>query len=432
MALMQQRIITLVWLLSLSSCSTTPPTFDKARLPSGLTVVSQQMAESKIVAVQVNVRGGLSAEPEGKEGLAYLTANLLFRGTTHRTNTEIITELEYLSAKVNVMVNPDFTAIRLVCLDKNFVAAWAIVAECLSEPLLDSVYFELQKVGLQNEIAASQDNMTSVAEAMLWNTMYPGHGYGHPSGGRIESLPTLTLEDVHRHYRELYTAPNTIITLVAGDERPAIQDTLIRRLSHYPSAGVAWNSPPPVSRVPASARVEREKLQTVILYGYAMNDMAADAFPIAALATQVLGGGTGSRLWQLRQRDKLAYAVSARYDQFQRGGAIRVILGTTASNRDKARDSMESVIRQFEQGGVSVDELSAAKSILVADAMRSAETSSGRVARMSYFEITGLGAGYGEHFGQTLENITVEQVNSRLPGIFGLSRRVDVMAGPLR
>ncbi len=422
-------LLACLWILS---CSTTPPTFQKTVMSSGLTIVAHAVPATRLAAVQINVRGGLSAEPKGKEGLAYLTANLLFRGTAHRSNEEIIAELEFLSARVTIAVNPDFTSIRLVCLAENFDAAWAIVAECLTQPLLDSLYFELQKVGLQNEIAAAQDNMTSVAETLMWTTMYSGHGYGHPTGGRVESLRQLTLEDVRQCYHERYTAANTVIALVAGEEIRTIQDSLLEKLNDYARTGSVWKAQPPSAHVPASARVDREKLQAVLIQGYAVPGIAAGQFPVIAVATQILGGGIGSRLWQLRQQDQLAYAVNARYDQFQYGGAIRVMLGTTAIQTDRARVAMDSVIRQFGRGGVTDEELRSAKSILLADALRSSETSTGRIARMSYFEMTGLGADYDARFGDELDNVTAAMVNERVESLLTLANRVDVIAGPPR
>lgn len=417
-------------MITLVACSPAQKDVDTLRLPSGLSILTAS-SSSEIVAVQINVRGGLSAEPEGKDGLAYLTGNLLFRGTETRNNAEIVAELEYLSARVNVIVNPDFTAIRLVCLDENFDAAWAIVAECLTRPVFDTTFFELQKVGLLNKIDASQDDMASVAEATMWRTMFAGHGYGHASGGRPESIAALTRDDVVRHYRETYTSSNTTIVIVAGKRRAEIRDSVAASLSTYPSGPSEWNAVAPVVRTSPPVNVPREKLQTVIVAAYPVGAVQAEDFPALALAAQILGGGIGSRLWTIRQHHRLAYSVGARYDQFKHGGAIRLTLGTTASKVDSARKTLNDVVHQFADGGASIEEVNAAKTILIADALRSMETSAGRAARLSYFDVLGLGAEYAASFGSSVEKVTVEQLREKIQSVFLSNARVDVLAGPM-
>jgi zinc protease len=417
-------------MIVLTACAPVTKDVDMLRLPSGLSILTAP-SSSEIVAVQVNVRGGLSAEPDGMDGLAYLTGNLLFRGAETRGNDEIIAELDFLSARVNVIVHSDFTAIRLVCLDENFDAAWDIVAECLTRPVFDSTFFELQKVGLRNEIDASQDDMASVAEAAVWSTMFAEHGYGHPSGGRPESLAAITRDDVIRHYRETYTSPNTTVVIVAGKRRAEIRDLVAASLSMYPSGESEWNAVPPVVRTPPPVNVPREKLQTVIVAAYPVGAVRADEFPVLALTAQILGGGIGSRLWTIRQRHRLAYSVGARYDQFKHGGAIRLTLGTTASKADSAREILDDVVRQLTTGGTSAEELAAAKTTLVADAMRAMETSAGRAARLSTFDMLGLGADYASTFESSVQGVTIERIQEKLTELFSSNTRVDVFAGPV-
>lgn len=427
---MKSLLGTSFFMIVLTACTPAPKDIETLRLSSGLTIVSAS-SSSEIVVVQINVRGGLSAEPEGKDGLAYLTANLLFRGTNSRTNDDIVAELEFLSARVNVIVNPDFTAIRLVCLDENFDAAWNIVAECLTQPLFDSTFFELQKVGLQNEIAASQDDMASVADAAMWSTMYAGHGYAHPAGGRPESLATITREDVLHHYHERYTASNTTIVVVAGKRRDEIEKMISSGLSSYPSGTSAWSDSSPTVRVPATVKIPREKLQTVIVVAYPVSAIRADDFPVHALMTQILGGGIGSRMWAIRQKYRLAYSVGARYDQFRHGGAIRLSLGTTASKADSARTVLDDLVLEFVNGGVSDEEIHAARATLIADALRSMETSTGRAARLSYFTALGLDAEYAMPFASSVQEVTRDRVNGNISSLFSSTMRVDVLAGPI-
>lgn len=414
--------------LCLSACSSERPV-NKSVLPSGLTLISERRPVSPLVSLQINIRGGLASEAEGQDGLAYLVANLLFRGTETRSNEEILAELEYLSARVNVVMAGDYTAITLTCLDENFDAAWSVLAECLSRPKFDTTFFRLQKVGLMNEIQASQDDLSDRAVRFFRETAYRGQAYAHSDAGREGTLPGLRFEDVTDYYERFYRAPNTVIVISSSRPHGAIEKFLDTSLAAYSQKTSEWKPVLPVARTPVTDSLAMPKNQTILQIAYALPPPDPETYPVHVVVAHMLGGGVGSRLWRLRQEGQLAYVVTARLDQFAGGGMIRSFMGTTGSKRQTARTALMKTIRDFARGPVDARELEASKSSIRGDLMRGMESGAGRVARMSFFEMIGFGYDYPDKLIGRIQSL--DHIETHLPSIFDEKKQIVVLVGNL-
>jgi zinc protease len=63
------------------------PPYKKVRLKNGLTVLLMEKHTVPLVGFEVLLKPGSVADPAGKEGTAWMTANLLRKGTKTRTSS---------------------------------------------------------------------------------------------------------------------------------------------------------------------------------------------------------------------------------------------------------------------------------------------------------------------------------------------------------
>ena len=70
------------------------PPFHRIQLSNGLTIIIMEKDISPLVEGQLVVKTGARADPEGKEGLAHLTAKMLLRSTKGRKPGEVFSILD--------------------------------------------------------------------------------------------------------------------------------------------------------------------------------------------------------------------------------------------------------------------------------------------------------------------------------------------------
>jgi len=88
-------------------------------LPNGLVLVVSEQHAVPIVAIQLLLRTGSMDDPQGKSGLANLTAQLLSQGTTTRTAPQISEAIEFIGASLDIEPGLETTTITLSLLSKD-------------------------------------------------------------------------------------------------------------------------------------------------------------------------------------------------------------------------------------------------------------------------------------------------------------------------
>lgn len=108
----------------------------------------------------------------------------------------------------------------------------------------------------------------------------------------------------------------------------------------------------------------------------------------AHLLTNIIGGGTSSRLWQsVREKRGLAYSVGASAMSFQDCGVFSIYAGTSPPQLQKVIDLSISVMRKIVKRGVSAEELKLVKAQAAAALLFGLEDSSVRAASLVENEI---------------------------------------------
>ena len=76
------------------------------RLPSGLTVVTENMPHLESVALGTWIKSGSRNETEAEHGIAHLLEHMAFKGTNQRTARQIAEEIENVGGEVKKFEKP--------------------------------------------------------------------------------------------------------------------------------------------------------------------------------------------------------------------------------------------------------------------------------------------------------------------------------------
>ncbi|HEU4439624.1 MAG TPA: pitrilysin family protein [Methylomirabilota bacterium] len=417
--------ILLVLVLALPALAA-PPLAHREVLPSGAVLLVAERPAIPIVVVQISVPGGSVRDPADALGLANLTADSITRGTTRRSGPELDRAIEFVGGSLEAGAGRDSATLYLSVLKKDLPLGLDLLAEVLLHPAFPAEEIT-RKIGeIQAGLRQSEQNPGTVAGRALGPLMFPGHPYGRPSAGTIESVGRLTREQVVGFFRTHYRPDGAVIVAVGDITVAEIRQALVQRLTPWTSpGGVLPAIPKPAAAVTAETRtITRDLSQTTVLLGRpSIRQDDPDYFPLA-VATYVLGGGSASRLYsKVREERGLAYSVYAAVQPGRYGSSCVVSLQTRNDSVAQAVQLVRDEMARIGREPVTAAELDSAKSYLIGSFPLRLDTS-GKVARfVGALEETGLGLDYPERYKERIGQVTagdVQRVAARYldPGTF--------------
>lgn len=203
-------------LLALTAATLRVPAPVSRTLPNGLRVVVFQRPGLPIVQAQLQVPGGITAEPQGHNGLAFLTAQLVRQGTTSRSAEAFATELDTLGATLAVNVTRDAAQVAVGGRTPEFEEMLELMSDAVVNPLFSEEVFQGVRRQIASQLGQQAQNPVVLADERVATLAFGAHPYGRGVAGNIESLLGATRDHVREFHRD-HWRPDHAVLAIAGD-----------------------------------------------------------------------------------------------------------------------------------------------------------------------------------------------------------------------
>jgi len=410
----------LIVLVSLMLCLAVPagslcamPPVQRTVLPNHLVLLASEDHSLPFVTLQLLIDSGSWRDPQGEEGLAYLTARGLLLGTSKRTVTQVNEELDFMGASLNSSSGRDYATLTLRVLKKDLDKGLDLFMEVLTQPAFPEEEIKREVEKTLAAIQSEEDQPDEVAEKAFLKTLFLGSPYGHPVVGTKESVPKLTREGMARFYRSYYHPNNAILTAIGDLTDEELKRNLIPLLEKWPTGEIP--KLPFISRFEKeqkTVKVNRPITQANILLGHAgVSRGNPDFYAITVMNYILGGGGFASRLMaEIRNKRGLAYSVGSFFDPGKYPGSFQIVLQT---KNPSARDAISLSLQQMERIQkelVSEKELEGAKKYLIGSFPMRLDTQGKLANFLMQVEYYGLGLDYPERYPSLIRSVTREEV----------------------
>ncbi|HEX2138991.1 MAG TPA: insulinase family protein, partial [Woeseiaceae bacterium] len=302
------------------------------RAPTGeavpVSIVAQPSDTSPLVDVAILVHAGAAMDPEGKKGLAALTAAMLTEGGSTTHTIEQINDAMYpIAADFTAQVDKEMTRLSGQVHKDNLDAWYSLVREQLLTPGWREQDFTRVRTQLVNAIRTGLvgNNDEELAKELLYSEIYgAGHPYASLNLGDVSDLQSMTIEDLKRFYQEHYTVNNITVGL-AGGYPDSFAGRIGDDLQALPAGRRAKLDVPPAPQVKGNRAliVAKETPAVAVSLGFPIDLKRGDPDWIALwLARSWLGEhrSTNSHLFQrIREVRGMNYGDYAYIEYFPRG-----------------------------------------------------------------------------------------------------------------
>jgi zinc protease len=410
----------------------------RAQLPNGATVLVLENHATPTFSLRASFRAGSYFEPRAKPGLAQMTADMLERGTKRRSKLQIATDLESVGAEVAFSADPFAVNVSARALSKDLPLVLRTIGEELREPAFPAD--ELEKLK-QQTIAAIQEQQASTgfrARERLTQLIFdPANPfYLHPGDQLIQSIKSITVDDVRRFYTERYGS-RSLVLAVAGDVNAAnVRQQFEEAFGAFQgpqNVDINVTDPQPQTATRREVVLLKDKANVDILLGSAA-PLRRDSqdFYAALLANSALGESTlSSRLGlQVRDKEGLTYGIFSRFRAPSlAAGPWYVGVSVNPNNVDKAINSALNVLRDYVKNGIRPEELADEKSSAIGSFKVSLGTNAGLAQALWNAEYFKLGVDYIDRYPQIIQAVSVDDVNAAIRKYFRPDQLTVVIAG---
>jgi zinc protease len=299
-----------------------PTTFS---LNNGLKVYLIHDAALPLLTANIVARAGGENNPADKPGMADFTATMLAEGTTTRTATQIAEEAEKLGTSIGVSAGMDSASSGVTVLTNNSGGALDLLADVLEHPAFHAE--DLERIRKQRMVRIQQeaDSVNSIGTRVGLKMLYGDTPYGFTTSGTVDSIKSLTGEDLKGFWAKHYSPKDSALILV-GDVTEAEAKKLAE--AHFGSwTGSAETSSEvklPTPSVPSLKIVIADKPgspQTALFaYGIGVPRSTPDLEALQ-LMNYTLGASFASRInMNLREVHGYTYGARSGYSLYREGG----------------------------------------------------------------------------------------------------------------
>ncbi len=392
------------------------PAIQKRTLSNRLPVWIVERHEVPIVQVTLIVLSGSGDDPQGKFGIANLTASLLTEGAGSRSSLEVADAIDFLGADLVTNSGSDSSAVRLNVPVARLGDALAIMADVVERPTFPQAELNRQKVQRLTSIIEARDDPASIDQLGFARVVFGMmHRYGTALAGSAQNISAFTVDDVRAFYREAYQPGNAAL-IVVGDVTPnRVMPMLETNFGKWQGTGSpaqhqTFTAPP----LPATRDIyiidKPGAPQSQVRIGWAgVARSTPDYFPITVMNT-VLGGAFSSRLnLNLREKHGYTYGAQSQFDMRLSAGPFIAFAGIQT---DKTADALKEFFNELNGilQPVPADELTRAKHYVALRYPLGFETNGDVAARLEQAVVYHLPDDYFSTYIQKIEAVSAAEV----------------------
>ena len=365
-------------------------------LPGGLRVVSEQVPGVRSVSLGIWIGIGSRDETEVQAGAAHFLEHLLFKGTRRRTAAGIAEAFDAVGGDLNAFTAKEHTCYYAHVLDEDLPLAVDVLADVVTDALLEPADVELERGVVLEEIAMRDDDPEDLVGELFDEALFGGHPLGRPVIGSEESIRTMARDTLHTFWRSRYTTPRMVVAAAGNLAHEQVVDLVAKALrAACERAGETSPSVPPRPPEPVDLGARPRLVlrgedceQAHLMAGVPAVSRHDPRRPVLSVLNSALGGGPSSRLFQqVREQRGLAYSVYSTYTTYADTGSLAVYAGCAPERLGEVAGVVREVLADVAANGVTPAEVARAKGNLRGGLVLGLEDTPSRMNRLGRAEL---------------------------------------------
>jgi predicted Zn-dependent peptidase len=364
----------------------------ESRFDNGLVVLTDRMSHVRSVTLGFFYRTGARDEPKELSGITHFIEHTVFKGTARRSALDIAIEQDRLGGNLEAFTTHEETGFAIKVIDDQLEAAFDLLSDMLGNPAFDQKELESEQRVIIEEMKMMDDSPEEFLGELFNREFFPEDALGRPIAGTPETVLQFNSDLTHKYHAENFDPKNLVIVAAGNVEHEKVVDLATVLRANFSLQNENGRLKPelkaPVTAAPIVVRQRPDLEQAHLVIGLPFVNARSEKRYAADLLTNIIGGGTSSRLWQKIREDRgLAYNVGASDVMYETIGIFTIFAGTSPKQVNEVVDIAIDEMRDLLANGVSEEELELAKHQARSSVLLNLEDSAARAASLAQSEM---------------------------------------------
>jgi zinc protease len=404
--------------VSVAAVLMTPPAADATTIerivsPGGIEAWLVQEPSVPLIALDFAFRGGADQDPVDKPGVASMATSLLDEGAGEYDSKTFHERIEAKAIQLGFSAGRDHAAGSLRTLSANQDEAVELLRLALTAARFDASDVERIREQTLSGLRRETTSPNEIASKRWWSTAFPGHPYGRPVRGSIQSVPTINVSDLRDYMRRVFARDTLKIGIVGDIDAAAAGKLIDKAFGDLPAKGNLVAVPVVAPQgLGQKIAIDLDVPQSVLMLGGVGIPRHDPDFMAAFVVNHVLGGGSfSSRLYrEVREVRGLAYSVFSTLIPLDHASLFMTGTATRGDRAVETLEVLESEIHRLAESGPTEDELTKAKSFLTGSFGLRFDTSGKIAEQLVQLQLDDLGIDYIDKRNSLVEAVTMADV----------------------
>ncbi|MBL7211398.1 MAG: insulinase family protein [Desulfobacteraceae bacterium] len=401
-------------------------------LSNGMRLIIKENTRVPEVSFTGAFLGGTRFERPTEWGISNFVAKMLTRGTTERTISQIASTVESRAGTLGGFSGRNTLGVSGKFLSKDIYPGLELLADVILHPSFPEPEIEKARVDILAAIKAKKDRPVAQLFDLFYETLFQDSPYGHPPTGTEQSIRSMKRAELVKWYK-MIAIPSNFVLVIVGDVSEEDLIPYVKTLFGGFAASshkLPYVPPEPPLKGPRVAHKERPTAQTHLTVGYLGADLESRENASMALVKTALAGQGGRLFSRLRDKESLAYAITAFRRPGLDTGAFGVYLACDPTKLPIAKKAVFRELDEVRRDGLTKDELETAKRYLLGNLRIGLQTNGNQASQMTLDELYGLGYDDLHRFIERIEAVTLEDIREATRKIIVPDGFVLVTVGP--
>ncbi len=390
-----------------------PPGAERVVLKNGMILYVLEDHELPLINVYGVTRTGSYFDPEGKEGLAELTAMVMRTGgTAAYSGSAIDEELEFLAVNLHISAQVEATSLGFSSLKATLDKGLGILAQTLMQPVFAEDKLQLAKSLKIEELKRIADDPQQLAFREFNRIFYRGDPRGRLAS--VRSVNKVERSDLSQFHQRFFN-PDQMMMAVTGnitkEEALALWE---KYFGAWQKQGSKAEIPPPAAKFTGViSHIPKDIPQSVVITGrYAPARGIADFYSFTVLDFVLGSGGFTSHIFQeIRTNQGLAYSAGSFYRAKSDYGVFGTYGLTKSASTGQVLSLLRSIVERASRQSVSAKELIWARNSINNSFLFSFSSTEQIARQQLMLEFENLPSDYLTKYRERIQSVDIDDLN---------------------
>ena len=381
--------------------------------PGGIEAWLVEEHSVPLMAMRFSFEGGSAQDMAGREGATNVLMAMMDEGAGDLDALTFQQRMEEIAMRMSFEDGRDQVYGSFETLTTNRDAAIELLRLAITRPRLDAGDVERIRGQILSNLAFAAKDPNKVADN-AWNAAaFPGHPYGRPSNGTVDSVKAITRDDLVAMKRQQFAQSNLKVVVVGDIDAKTLGALLDKVFGELPRSANLVDVPKVAPKGGGQLNIIQMPVpQSVAIFGMGAMARKDPDFIAASVMNQILGGGGfASRLMEeVREKRGLAYSV---YSYIAPYRATSLFAGGVSTKNDQIATSLQVIKDEFKRmadSGATPAELDNAKSYLTGSYALRFDTNSKIATQLLAISQEGLGIDYVDRRNAEVSAVTMDDI----------------------